>query len=302
MTSLNAIAATDLITTDDISKPGGPLVHVLRLDKIHPVVSGNKWFKLKYHLQHALEDNHHTILSFGGAYSNHIVATAFAARSVGMDSIGIIRGEEPAEWSNTLKEARSYGMHLHFISREEYTRKKDPAFIKELRARFGKTYLIPEGGYSTEGMMGAAEILSLTDKSKYTHIVCSVGTGTMMAGLIKASLPSQQLIGISSMKGNHSLEQEIKELLADEHDRPFTLLHDHHFGGYARYNETLIGFMNDLYRQTKIPTDFVYSGKLFFALNDLLEKDRFAADSRILLIHCGGLQGNRSLPAGTLIF
>lgn len=302
MTRLNAIAATDLITTDDITKAGGPVIHVLRLDKIHPVVSGNKWFKLKYHLQHALEDNHHTIMSFGGAYSNHIVATAFAARSVGMDSIGIIRAEATSSNNPTLQEARSYGMQLHFISREAYSHKTDPAFIKELKIKFGKAYLIPEGGYGTEGMRGAADILSLTDKSKYSHILCSVGTGTMMAGLIKASLPSQQVIGISSMKGNYSLEQQIKKLLADECNKPFTLLHDHHVGGYARYNETLIAFMNDLYRQTKIPTDFVYSGKLFLALSKLLEKNYFIAKDRILLIHCGGLQGNRSLPAGTLIF
>lgn len=288
------------IRIDDISSLSNISMHVLRLDKIHPVISGNKWFKLKYYLQQALEDNHHTILSFGGTYSNHIVATAFAARSIGLDSIGVIRGEEPAEWSPTLKEAKDLGMQFYFVNRADYDRKNDDLFIKELREKFGKFYMIPEGGYGVPGVKGASEILSFSASHSYSHILCSAGTGTMAAGMINASLPQQQMTIVSSMKGNMSLQDEISSLLSERKD--FRLVHDYHFGGYAKYDKTLTEFMNSFYHQTKIPSDFVYSGKLFYAAMDLAKKGYFSPGEKVLLIHCGGLQGNRSLPAGTLDF
>ncbi len=301
MADLNDTIRLNNVTVDDISSVVSKTVHVLRLDKIHPVISGNKWFKLKFHLEQSMNDNHHTVLTFGGAYSNHIVATAFACRSIGMDSIGIIRGEEPVEWSDTLKDAKRYGMQLHFVSRDEYDRKEDTGFIDQLKKQFGKFYLIPEGAYGELGAKGSEEIVKLTDTSIYTHIICSVGTGTMMAGIVNATHPLQKVIGISSMKGNQSLEAEIRSLLKND-KREFSLLHDHHFGGYAKYDKALIDFMNELYAQTKIPTDFVYSGKSFFALFSLLKENYFSAADKVLAIHCGGLQGNRSLPAGILEF
>lgn len=273
---------------------------VLRLDLLHPVVSGNKWFKLQHYLQQAVEEGKSTILTYGGAYSNHIVATAAATRERNLKSIGVIRGERPRVLSPTLQEALSYGMQLYFISREDYR-------VKALPQEFGPInenndlLIIPEGGYGQAGALGAARILSDQETGNYTHIMAACGTGTTLAGLIRAAGEGQEVIGIAVLKNHYSLEEEIRALLP-QHHRPFTLLHDFHQGGYAKHNPELIRFMNWWYEQTGIPSDFVYTGKLFYAAWHLAEKGYFPEGSRLLLIHSGGLQGNRSLPKGTLIF
>lgn len=276
-------------------------VDVLRLDLIHPVISGNKWFKLKEYLKHAKSLNKKIILTFGGAYSNHIVATAAVAKENGFKSIGIIRGEKPATLSHTLLDAMSFEMDLFFISREDYKKKIIPPGVSD-RYKKEEIYVINEGGYGAKGVEGAKDILYLSDSSSYTHIIDVVGTGTTIAGLIEASTEQQTIVGISSMKNNFSLQQEIEKFLSEENKKRFQLIHDYHFGGYAKYTLKLIDFMNEWYRQTTIPSDFVYTGKLFFAVHDLLGKNYFPPDSKILIIHSGGLQGNQSLPKGTLIF
>ncbi len=292
------------ITIDKIKNPypniSNVSISVLRLDKIHPVISGNKWFKLKYYIKEACSQNKKTIVSFGGVYSNHIIATAAAAKLNNLRSIGIIRGEEPTSLSHTLQEAKALGMQLYFLSREDYTHKILP---KELADMGEKIYMINEGGYGEKGALGASTILDLQDAEKYSHICCATGTGTMMAGLIKASLPLQKTIGISVLKNNWSIEAEIKKLLTiDETQKMFQIIHDYSFGGYAKKNAELFAFMNDFYRQTSIPTDFVYTGKLCFAIFDLIKKGYFQNADDILIIHSGGLQGNRSLKKGVLIF
>ncbi len=269
---------------------------VLRLDKIHPLVSGNKWFKLRYYLQEAKEQNKKTIVTFGGAWSNHILATAAACKINQLNCIGIIRGEEAATLSPTLIQAKELGMQLIFISREDYAKKKIPAEINK-----EENYFINEGGYGTTGADGAATILDYCKKETYTHICCAVGTGTMMAGLIKGTSPQQQIIGISVLKNNIELETSIKSLINPEVTN-FKVIHDYHFGGYAKYKPALIDFMNTFYQQTNIPSDFVYTGKLFYGITDLIRTDFFSPGSRLLLIHSGGLQGNSSLSKGTLIF
>jgi 1-aminocyclopropane-1-carboxylate deaminase len=271
-------------------------VTVLRLDKIHPVISGNKWFKLKYYMEEAKQQRKNTIISFGGAWSNHIVATAAICKINGLNSIGIIRGEEPENLSQTLTEAKRLGMQLVFINREDYRKKNLP---KELNS--DKYYFINEGGYGEKGAAGAATILDYCKKENYSDICCAAGTGTMMAGLINNLLPFQEVTGISILKNNFDLEKNIKGLLNDK-EKPFRITHDYHFGGYAKYNVTLIDFMNDFYRQSSIPSDFVYTGKLFYAVTDLIKNNFFPSGRRLLLIHSGGLQGNASLYDGTLIF
>jgi 1-aminocyclopropane-1-carboxylate deaminase len=276
-------------------------VDVLRLDLIHPVISGNKWFKLKEYLKDAKILNKKIILTFGGAYSNHIVATAAAAKQNGFNSIGIIRGERPTILSHTLKDAMNLGMNLFFLSRNDYKKKIIPT---EVPGNYNEKdiYVINEGGYGAKGVEGAKTILQLIDSSSCTHIIDVVGTGTTIAGLVEASKKHQSVIGISSMKNNYTLKQETEKFLSEENKRHFSLIHDYHFGGYAKYTQQLIDFMNEWYRQTNIPSDFVYSGKLFFAVNDLLEKKYFPSGSKLLVMHSGGLQGNQSLPKGTLIF
>lgn len=289
--------AFDDITTDPIRLPGieDIDISVLRLDKIHPVISGNKWFKLQYYIREAKENGKKKIITFGGAYSNHIVATAAACNWHGLSSAGIIRGEEPKSWSHTLLQAKEYGMALHFISREEYHLKKVPPELPD-----DETYIINEGGFGKKGADGAATILDHTNKD-FSHYCCAVGTGTMMAGLIKAARPGHKVIGISVMKNNYELEDNVRTLTNNE-TKEWKVIHDYHFGGYAKHQAPLLSFMNEFYLQTRIPSDFVYTGKLFYAITDLAKKGFFPPGSRLQLIHSGGLQGNASLEKGTLIF
>lgn len=276
-------------------------VDVLRLDLIDPVVSGNKWFKLKEYLKEASHLRKTAILTFGGAYSNHIVATAAACTSYGFRSVGIIRGERPVELSNTLQDAQDYGMQLYFISREAYKRKEIPEEIFK-SVPGNELYIVNEGGYGCKGMEGAKDILSFCDSGHYTHIMAAAGTGTMLAGLTAAARDQQQVIGVSVLKNNFSLKHQVEQLLPPQKYRQFAILHDYHFGGYAKYKPELVQFMNSWYTDTLIPSDFVYTAKLFYALNDLIHKNYFPNGTRLLLIHSGGLQGNRSLAKGTLIF
>jgi 1-aminocyclopropane-1-carboxylate deaminase len=276
---------------------------VLRLDKIHHIISGNKWFKLKYYLEDAVENNFKTILTFGGAYSNHIIATAYAAKMFGLKSIGIIRGEAPHEPSHTLLDAKKYGMQLEFISRDDYKRKKENKFSEELKINFPGCFVIPEGGAGIPGVQGSAEILSSIRHHHYSHILCAIGTGTMFAGILNAASPLQKIIGVPVLKGMNIMPDEMNNLTHHSKKRAhFEIIYDYHFGGYGKKNAVLISFMNSFYEQSGIPTDFVYTGKLFYAAIDLVKKDFFPPGSSLIIIHSGGLQGNASLPDRTLLF
>ncbi len=275
----------------------GLSMDVLRLDAIHPVVSGNKWFKLRKYLQAAKDLDKKWVVTVGGAWSNHVLATAAACEAFGLKSIGIIRGEAPAVPSITLQDATRYGMELHFISREAFGKKQWPEFVME-----DDCYFIPEGGYGRPGAAGAATILDDIDASTYTHIIAAVGTGTMLAGLVSAAADHQEVIGIPVLKNNLELEEAIGTLLPKENNKRFSLIQGYHFGGYAKHTKELLEFMNEWFRLTSIPTDFVYTGKLFYAVKELARKGYFPSQSRILAIHSGGLQGNRSLPKRSLIY
>ena len=271
---------------------------VLRLDELHPIVSGNKWFKLKYYLQQAQEQNADTIASFGGPYSNHLVALAYATKEKTLKSIGYVRSNIDEPITPTLQEAMQYGMDLKFVGRNNFQE-----FKKELieNNQANHTYFIDEGGYGILGAQGAATILSNEKTNSYNHIICAVGTGTMMAGLIDAAKPHQHVIGIPVLKNEATIRDEIKQLIPTN-KTPFTLLHDFHLGGYAKTNQAQFDFMNLLWQTEKIPTDMVYTSKLFLAVKSLMDTNYFSLASKILIIHSGGLQGNRSLPAGTLLF
>ena len=295
------------ITIDELHLPelSGKNLHadVLRLDKIHSVISGNKWFKLKYYLQEAVEKKCKTIITFGGAYSNHIIATAFAAKEFHLKSIGIIRGEEPSQLSHTLILAKEYGMDLIFISRNEYSKKDDDDFINKLQLKYPDSLIIPEGGAGIKGIAGSSEILKLTNSNVYTHILCAIGTATTFLGLANAANLNQQIIGICVLKGMNDLLQQKKNFLKDEKQvNNCYINYDYHFGGYAKMNDELFHFMNSFYHKTGVPTDFVYTAKLFYAVFDLIKKDFFPHASKLLIIHSGGLQGNDSLPKGKLNF
>lgn len=276
-------------------------VDVLRLDEVHPVVSGNKLFKLQGYLEEAKVQGRKTLVTMGGAYSNHILAVAAAAQLEGFHSLGLTRGEKPTPLSPTLTDAVALHMELRFIARHLY-REKDMRQMLSPADKSNDHYFIPEGGYGRTGARGAATIMDIPCARDYDGIIAAVGSGTTLAGLVLGGADHQTITGIPVLKGAHSLEAEIRNLLPPERHEKFSLIEGYHFGGYAKHTPLLLDFMNQLYLETGVPTDFVYTGKLFYAVNDLLAKGFWPAGSRLLVVHSGGLQGNRSLAKGTLIF
>lgn len=272
-------------------------LNVLRLDQIHPVISGNKFFKLKYSLQKALDQNIKGIVSFGGPWSNHLVALAKACQELGLLSAGFIRGEKPSRLSSSLIEMADYGMKLNFISRSEYANLKKG--YHEING-YENFLVVPEGGCSEEGVRGSEEIAAIIPHP-YDMISCAIGTGTMMAGLARGS--SSPVLGFSSLKlGNpegNSFYQFISEHCSD---KEFSINYDYSFGGFGKINAELIRFMNELYDFSGLPTDIVYTGKMFYGIFDLIRKETIKTGTRICAVHSGGLQGNRSLENNILQF
>ncbi len=275
-------------------------VTVARLDKIHSEVSGNKLFKLHYFVQACLQTNHKTLLTFGGAYSNHLVATAYICNANKLKCIGIVRGEKPAHLSHTLLRCIELGMQLKFISRENY-REQSSALLNSLSTEFGGFTLVPEGGYSNEGAKGASLIMDVVNNDIYSHICTCVGTATTLAGLLLKKKPHQQIIAIPVIKNMKDISGRLTFLEIEEHNQPI-IFDEYHFGGYAKYTEELITFMNYFYKEEQIPTDFVYTAKMMYAITDKLKNDYFPSGSNILCLHTGGLQGNKSLKENSLIF
>ncbi len=259
-----------------------------REDLFHPFVSGNKFRKLKYNLQAAIAQNQKTLLTFGGAYSNHIAAVAAAGKESGFKTIGIIRGEELAQKISenpTLSFAKECGMKLHFISREAYRRKDTPDFINKLKEQFGSFYLLPEGGTNDLAVKGCEEIL--VSENSFNYICVPVGTGGTMTGLVKASRESQKVLGFSALKGDfHS--SEVAKYTSKTN---FEITDAYCFGGYGKIDIHLIRFINEFKEKTKIPLDPVYTGKMLYGIMDLLKKGYFKENSRIFAVHTGGLQG-----------
>ncbi|MBI1287615.1 MAG: pyridoxal-phosphate dependent enzyme [Flavobacteriales bacterium] len=286
---------------------------IKRDDLIHEHISGNKWRKLKYNLREAAEQNHHTILTFGGAYSNHIAATAFAAQKAGFSSIGIIRGEDDPT-NPTLKFAREHGMMLRFVSRKDYgemtfveTRLIASNFrvhqdqqtrsIASLQEEFGRFFLIPEGGANGLGVRGCAEILTEV-KEDFDVVCCAAGTGTTLAGL---ALSGAHILGFPALKGGDFLKEEVERLIGESGLRPplttnLKLITDYHFGGYAKMKPELLEFINGFQERTGIPLDPIYTGKMMFGIYDMIGVGAYGhtplqKGTTILAIHTGGLQG-----------
>ncbi|WP_343667459.1 pyridoxal-phosphate dependent enzyme [Chitinophaga sp.] len=276
--------------------PGTIQAAMLRLDLLHDAVSGNKWFKLQCNVAAAKAAGRDHIVTFGGAYSNHLAATAAACRLLGMRCTAVVRGEAAPRLSHTLQLAQQQGMQLHFVTREAYREKA----TRDWTAEFPDAWFVPEGGHNAAGAKGCEEILSIKDISGFTHIICAVGTGTTLAGLINSAAPQQQLKGYVVLKGAEYLSDEVKALLKERSAPPWELIHAHHGGGYAKVKGELIEFMNQFYEETKIPLDVVYTGKLVQGFKKDIESGLYPAGSRVLLIHSGGLQGNLSLKKGVL--
>ncbi len=266
---------------------------IKREDLIHPLVSGNKYRKLKYNLKYAQENDFDTVVTFGGAYSNHIVAVAAAAKEKGFKAIGIIRGDELQDKiadNSTLSVAQKLGMHLKFVSREDYKQKASTDFLQNLKTKFGSFYLIPEGGTNELAIKGCEEILQPED-SIYDFVCCAVGTGGTISGLIRSAQPHQKVLGFSSLKTDY-LNDEIHKFATANN---WELITAYHFGGYGKVTDELIRFMNQFYQQTQIPLDPVYTSKMIFGINDKIKNGFFPKGSKILAIHTGGLQGIKGM-------
>lgn len=289
----SAMTTTVEIPTQQIhlfeTKRAGISLFVKREDLIHPVISGNKYRKLKYNLLQAKREGHKTLLTFGGAYSNHIAATAKAGSEYGIHTIGIIRGGELAELAAgnpTLEMAKLDGMKLKFISRSDYKLRDSKVFLENLIEEFGPFYLLPEGGTNALAVKGCEEII--TEKERhFDYICCCVGTGGTLAGLINASAGEQQLIGFPALKGIF-MQKDIRSFVRKDN---WYLQEGYHFGGYAKINEELVAFINQFNRSTGIPLDPIYTGKMFFGIMDMIRRNKFRPGSSILAIHSGGLQG-----------
>ncbi|MEP0366487.1 MAG: pyridoxal-phosphate dependent enzyme [Cyclobacteriaceae bacterium] len=265
-------------------------VMMKRDDLIHPEIMGNKWRKLKYNLDEAKKLGKQTLLTFGGAFSNHIAATAAAGREYGFHSIGIIRGDELNENSNpTLQKAAENGMQFEFVSRESFRElKNDLIAVQEAHP---DAYILPEGGTNPLAIKGAAEIVTEIDV-KYDFIVCPVGTGGTMAGILNALPSEKKVIGISSLKGAW-IQGEFQELLHQNQikKKNWEMLEGYHFGGYGKTDDTLINFINHFQNAHKIQLDPIYTGKMMFGVYDLIKKGFFPSKSKIMVLHTGGLQG-----------
>jgi 1-aminocyclopropane-1-carboxylate deaminase len=273
-------------------------VFAKRDDLIHPVISGNKYRKLMY--QPYVEST--PILTYGGAFSNHILATACYGYLKKIPTVGIIRGEEHLPLNPSLNKAVSFGMHLHYVSRSAYKRKSTHTFIKHLRKEFGDFISIPEGGSNAMGVKGTMEIIHEIP-IPFDYTISAIGTGTTLAGMALASEAHHKHIGIPVLKNGMYLLDEIKRLQADfiqsakdpKASAAIQLVDGYHHGGYAKISSELVLFMRSFYQKHKIYTDAVYSGKSAFALYDLLKKDFFSKESTILWYHCGGIQGNQGI-------
>ncbi|MEO6883963.1 MAG: pyridoxal-phosphate dependent enzyme [Bacteroidia bacterium] len=279
---------------DSILSSFGVKLFVKRDDLNHPQISGNKWFKLKYNLEEARIQQHTTLLTFGGSFSNHIAATAAAGKEYDFKTIGIIRGDEKKILNSTLKFASECGMKLHFISREKYREKENSDFLEELKKIFGNFYLLPEGGSNLLAVKGCAEIIKNVSVP-FDYVCCSCGTGTTLAGIASSLNTNQKAIGFSSLKGADFLEKNIQKMIVDFSGKDrhnWQINHDFHFGRYAKVTNELKTFISDFELKHTIPLDFVYTGKLFFGIYDLIQKGFFVKGETILVVHTGGLQGN----------
>jgi 1-aminocyclopropane-1-carboxylate deaminase len=276
----------------NILLPSNIKLAIKREDLLHPHISGNKWRKLKYNLIQAEKEGFDTLLTFGGAFSNHIAAVAAAGKEFGFKTIGIIRGEELVDKvvdNPTLAFAQDCGMRFKFISRTQYRDKEEDGFIEALTEEFGRCYILPEGGTNALAVVGCEEILANGDE-KFTHIACAVGTGGTIAGIVKSAGKHQKILGFPALKADLS-----GDIIKFAQPGNWELITGYHFGGYGKVNEALISFINSFYEKTSIPLDPVYTGKMVFGVMDLIDKGYFPEGSDILIIHTGGLQGIKGM-------
>lgn len=289
----------EIITTpiipiaEEVTLDLGVELFLKREDLTDPYISGNKYRKLKYNLIQAKKSGFDTLLTYGGAYSNHIHAVAYAGFKYGFKTIGVIRGEETLPLNPTLKDAAYFGMKFHYVSRKDYRLKNDPGFVESIKNQFGNIYLIPEGGSNALAVKGCSEILMENEKT-FDHFCCANGTGGTIAGIISSLDNKKKIWGFPALKNGGFLRVDIASLISKYNSKEYDnwdLILDYHFGGYAKFNENLIDFINQFKAKHAIQLDPIYTGKLMYGIFDLIGKGFFKSGEKILAIHTGGLQG-----------
>lgn len=282
-------------------------LYVLRLDRIDAYAGGNKFFKLKYNLEEIKRAGHRQVITFGGAWSNHLAAIAASwqkAEGSMQKVIAVVRGEEPINLSDTLRFCKEKGVELHFVSREEYRKKESPGFLEKIREKFGDFYLLPEGGSNELAVQGCREIVDLIDID-FDLICCPVGSGGTIAGIASGLKSEQTALGFVALKGGEYLEEVITKLIRPP--RPATLGHsptgekiamfklhlNYHFGGFAKTTPELLRFKKQFEKEQGFELDYIYTSKMFYGIFDLMKQGYFASGSKIVAIHTGGLQGNK---------
>lgn len=273
-------------------------VDILRADQLHPVISGNKWFKLKYHLVQAKREGHTTLISFGGAWSNHLHALAYCANRLGLDCVGIVRGEELSLASNPmLAEADAWGMELKFVSRAQFrdVRSGLRPLLDALKLTRG--YVIPEGGDGWLGMVGASTMMaqSIHGVSRYDEVITAVGTGCTFAGLRLGLPTSARLIGYSALRGQWQASAMAHRLQLCGRVGPWQLTDHYCRGGFGRSDKVLLSFIDEFYEDTQVPLEPLYSAKAMMGLMDRVQQQVIKSGSRVLFVHNGGLQGLRGI-------
>lgn len=277
---------------DPVLHAAGVSLWLQREDLIDPLLSGNKWYKLKYNLQQARREEHDTLLTFGGAYSNHVYATAAAGKVYGFRTIGLIRGEATEPLNYTLQKARNMGMQLHYLDRQSYRRRQEEALGAGLHQQFGRYYLLPEGGTNLLAVQGCREIGRYA--GEFDYVCAAAGTGGTLAGLALAMKGKGQLLGFSALKNGQFLLEDVQRLTQAYTQATFaniTLVDAYHFGGYAKFKPPLIDFINHFGQQHQMMLDPVYTGKMLYGIYELANKGYFPSGSRVLAIHSGGIQG-----------
>lgn len=272
-------------------------ISVLRIDKVHPQISGNKWFKLKYNLLEAKRLNHTKLLTFGGAYSNHIYAVAAAGKEFGFETIGIIRGEEHVPINPTLHFAKECGMKLFYLDRTTYKNRNEKYFQEEIKIKFDNPFIIPEGGTNQLALMGVEEIINFI-KDDFDFICTACGTGGTISGLISSLKGEKNILGFPALKGGAFLREVIESLVLERTNKYYNnweLITDYHFGGYARIDLDLVNFVENFQSMNNLKLDYIYTSKMFYGINKLLENEHFQKGSKLILLHTGGLQGNAGM-------
>ena len=263
-------------------------VFIKRLDLIDPFISGNKLFKLKHNVDRALLEEKNMLITFGGAFSNHILATAAYAKKKNIDCLAIVRGEEYSELNPLLTLAKEYGMNFCFVSRKEYAKRNDNNYISELIRKYKKAFIVPEGGNNKLGVLGAEEILETQDKS-FDYIICPIGTGATLSGIVNSSNRSQKVIGINCINDTKDVNKNISQ---KTNKKNWEIINEFNFGGFAKFDNLLTEYLKKFKLNYKITLDLNYTTKMFFGFEKLIERRYFHRKSKVLLIHTGGIYGN----------